>query len=139
MDLVLSLPASSAECERGFSVMKLIKTDARNRLSTSAMTDAMRIHLQSPSIKDFDPTEAIHAWNSSSHKMGRRRRPHYMSSKMTIINELQEDVQLNTPAGASQSAAATDDVSDVSDVDSVLESSDFSESDLELFVSENDD
>ena len=31
IDLVLSLPASSAEAERGFSLMKIIKTDWRSR------------------------------------------------------------------------------------------------------------
>ena len=32
IDLVLSLPASSADCERGFSLAKVIKSDWRSRL-----------------------------------------------------------------------------------------------------------
>ena len=62
----LSLPASSAECERGFSAMKLIKTDVRNRLTVNVLTDVLRIKLMSPSISDFEPTDAIHAWNVTS-------------------------------------------------------------------------
>ena len=33
-DLILSMPASSAICERGFSAMKQLKTEYRNRLSS---------------------------------------------------------------------------------------------------------
>ena len=42
--------------------MKLIKTDARNRLTVTVLTDAMRIKLLCPSISEFEPTDAIHAW-----------------------------------------------------------------------------
>ena len=70
IDLILALPASSAECERGFSLMKLIKTDRRNKLSIRHMTQVMRIKLQSASIEDFDPTPAIHLWNSGPRAAG---------------------------------------------------------------------
>ena len=62
-DLILFLPASSSECERGFSAMKLIKTDYRNKLSSNRMTDIIRIKLHSVDLDQFDPTHAIHEWN----------------------------------------------------------------------------
>ena len=34
IDLVLTIPATSAEAERGFSVMKRIKTDFRYEINT---------------------------------------------------------------------------------------------------------
>ena len=55
IDLVLSLPASSAEAERGFSLMKTIKTDWRSRLTVDSVSDLMTINLDSPEVKDFDP------------------------------------------------------------------------------------
>ena len=52
--------------------MKLIKTDVRNRLTVNVLTDV----LMSPSISDFKPTDAIHAWHVTGH---RSRRPNYQS------------------------------------------------------------
>ena len=54
--------------------MKLIKTDVRNRLTVNVLTDVLRIKLMSPSISDFEPTDAIHTWNVTGH---RSRRPNY--------------------------------------------------------------
>ena len=62
---------------RGFSAMKLIKTDVRNRLTVNVLTDVLRIKLMSPSISDFEPTDAILAWNATDH---RSRRPNYQTS-----------------------------------------------------------
>ncbi|XP_061167632.1 uncharacterized protein LOC133176530 [Saccostrea echinata] len=75
-DLVLSLPASSSECERGFSVMKMTKTDYRNRLSSHTLSQLMVIKLHSPEIESFDPGPAIHAWNT-----GIRRRPMFKTCR----------------------------------------------------------
>ena len=50
IDLVLTIPATSVEAERSFSVMKRVKTDYRNKLRNPAMNDLMRIILLSPSV-----------------------------------------------------------------------------------------
>lgn len=71
VDLLLTIPAHSAECERGFSLLKTIKTDWRNKLTDEAVTDLMRITLESADIKSFNPDPAIHAWNNCS-TTGRR-------------------------------------------------------------------
>lgn len=71
IDLILSLPASSAICEQGFSVMKHVKTDWRSRLTSPALTDQLRIILESPTIKDFEPDEAINLWYNAGLR-GRR-------------------------------------------------------------------
>ena len=39
IDLLLTLPASSAEVERGFSQLKLLKTDMRSKLKESHLND----------------------------------------------------------------------------------------------------
>ena len=70
IDLLLSLPASSADCERGFSLTKVIKSDFRSRLRDTTVTNLVKIQLHSPDIEDFDPMPAIHRWKG---KCKRRR------------------------------------------------------------------
>ena len=41
MDLILSLPVSTAECERGFSWLKRTKTDWRANLGATSLNDLM--------------------------------------------------------------------------------------------------
>ncbi len=73
VDLILTLPASSAECERGFSRMKATKTDTRNKLKATTMSDLLTIQLSQFDISSFDPTAAIHIWTNHSH----RRKPFF--------------------------------------------------------------
>ena len=64
--LLLSLPASSADCERGFSLTKVIKSDFRSRLRDTTVTNLVKIQLHSPDIEDFDPMPAIHRWKGNA-------------------------------------------------------------------------
>ncbi|KAK0140650.1 Zinc finger protein 862 [Merluccius polli] len=75
IDLVLAVPASTADCERGFSTMKQVKTDWRSNLTSSSLSDLMTIQLCSPDVNDFDPSTAIHLWHSDT---VRSRRPDYV-------------------------------------------------------------
>lgn len=63
-DLILAIPSSSADCERGFSVMKLVKTDWRARLKAETLCDLLTVQLNSPDIMHFDPTNAIKIWHA---------------------------------------------------------------------------
>ena len=78
VDLVLTLPASTAECERGFNVMKQIKSDWRSTLGPEAINDLMTVLLLSPDIKNFDPQQAVDLWTSSGL---RQQRPTHMDSR----------------------------------------------------------
>lgn len=51
--------------------MKLVKTDWRNSLSDEAVTDLIRINLQSADIKEYNPDQSIHLWKKASIR-GRR-------------------------------------------------------------------
>ena len=62
--LVLTLPATSTACERGFSHMKLIKTDIRNSLSENTLSNGILIKLYSAPTDEFDPIPAIEYWLS---------------------------------------------------------------------------
>jgi hypothetical protein len=48
VDLLLTLPASSADAERGFSEMKMTKTDWRCSLRSFVLNDLLTIHFNTP-------------------------------------------------------------------------------------------
>ena len=56
---LLTIPATTADCERGFSVMNQVKGDWRSCLKGETLSDLLKTQLCSPDIKDFDPTKAI--------------------------------------------------------------------------------
>ena len=53
MDLILTLLAISSEVERGFSQMKLIKTNNRLTLSAENLNNLMKIKMLAASIDEF--------------------------------------------------------------------------------------
>ncbi|KAL4222684.1 hypothetical protein ACF0H5_018725 [Mactra antiquata] len=77
-DLVLTMSPTSSEAERGFSQLKLINTRLRTKLSQSLLNDLLAIKLGAPSIKAFNPAEAINLWNNCGQ---RSRRPNFMNNK----------------------------------------------------------
>ncbi|KAL7385187.1 hypothetical protein ABVT39_017250 [Epinephelus coioides] len=66
VDLVLSFPASMAECERGFNTMKQVKTNWRSSLLSDTLSDLLMVQLSSPEIKEYDPTKAVMLWHQDS-------------------------------------------------------------------------
>ena len=73
-DLILTIPATSTACERGFSHMKMIKTDRCTRMKEEALSNCLTIKLEGPSIQDFDPLPAIEFWfNKARHRPGTSR------------------------------------------------------------------
>jgi hypothetical protein len=62
MHYVLALPVTTVECERGFSVMNLVKTDLRNRLSTKTLDALMRVRIESPPRKDVKWSRVLALW-----------------------------------------------------------------------------
>ena len=63
VDLILSIPASSADAERGFNRLKMVKSDWRSKLSDVHLSEQMTIMLEGPSILQFDPMPAINLWS----------------------------------------------------------------------------
>ncbi|XP_062616971.1 zinc finger protein 862-like isoform X2 [Saccostrea cucullata] len=78
IDLLLTLPSSSSECERGFSQMKKIKTDSRTRLTEASLDDLLTVSLHSDAIDKFDPIPAINKW---VHGAVAKRRPQFNDKK----------------------------------------------------------
>lgn len=67
--VAITIPISSADAERGFSCMKRIKTDQRNRLKESKLQDLMMISLEGPPL-----TEAKNIIESANEIFFRRKR-----------------------------------------------------------------
>ncbi|KAG1676697.1 putative phospholipid-transporting ATPase IF [Nymphon striatum] len=68
VDLILSLPVQSAECERVFSNMKLVKSDWRSVLKSKNLSDQLMVILATNDIDQYDPLPAIRLWNSAGSK-----------------------------------------------------------------------
>ena len=62
VDLILSISSSTAECERGFSAMKRIKSSERSLLKLKTLDDLMMIHMNSKDCSLFDPVPGIETW-----------------------------------------------------------------------------
>ena len=55
MDLLLTLYPSSAEAERGFTQLKLIKTDRRNSLRGLSVNNLLGVRLLTANVGDYNP------------------------------------------------------------------------------------
>ena len=61
-DLILTIPATSTACERGFTHMKLVKSQQRSSFKEDIVSDCLMIKLEGDSIKDFNPDASIQYW-----------------------------------------------------------------------------
>lgn len=55
LDLIQVIPVATADCERGFNVMKSVKSDWRSRLNSDTLSDLLLVQLISPDITDYNP------------------------------------------------------------------------------------
>lgn len=60
--IALVIPMSSADCERGFSTLKRIKTRLRNRLSNRILNYLLMISIEGPDLQKFDFNKAVDKW-----------------------------------------------------------------------------
>ena len=68
--LLFSLPFTNSVVERGFSTMKLLKTEKRTRLLTSTLDELMEIKLEGPNPENLSANDAVQLWYND-----RARRP----------------------------------------------------------------
>ena len=66
--ITLTLPISTAHVERGFSTMKRIKTDTRNRLKTETLDKLIRLSSEGSNFQLFDYDVAVDLWASKSNR-----------------------------------------------------------------------
>ena len=89
MDLILTIPATSAEAERGFSSMKKIKTDLRNRMQQDSLNTLLRIVLLSPPEEVFDPLSSVNLWLEACG----RRESRGLADTVTPDSETEDNIQ----------------------------------------------
>jgi len=63
--LIKTLPCSTAECERGFSVMNNICTDLRSRLLINNISNSMFININGPPLQRWNPRDYVESWLTS--------------------------------------------------------------------------
>ena len=56
------VPILTADMERTFSQLKLIKTRIRNRMNEKTLDSLMQIAIEGPGIAEFPVTEAVKLW-----------------------------------------------------------------------------
>ncbi|KAH3842095.1 uncharacterized protein LOC127876058 [Dreissena polymorpha] len=63
----LLLPMSTADCERGFSTLKQIKTDNRATLSNKVLKALLTVSIKGPSLEVFDFACAVKTGTGPGH------------------------------------------------------------------------
>ncbi|KAG1656108.1 WD repeat-containing protein 92 [Nymphon striatum] len=62
-----------SECERGFSAMNGLKTQYRTSLNQNSLSHLMRVKVDGPSVKDFNPTDSlVNSGKSTKHLKGHK-------------------------------------------------------------------
>lgn len=69
IQIALTVPVTSASCERSFSAMKLLKTYLRNKTGEQRLSDLAAIYINKERSRDINRDEII---NSFSNRMDRR-------------------------------------------------------------------
>ncbi|KAJ8376204.1 hypothetical protein SKAU_G00067840 [Synaphobranchus kaupii] len=80
--IMLVLPVSSAQCERGFSTQKRIKSDIRSALNPKTVEDLIRISVEGPPLETFDASVSVKRWMEEGQ---RARRPNFKSWPQDIV------------------------------------------------------
>ncbi|KAG1659359.1 Protein TAPT1 [Nymphon striatum] len=83
INIMLTISPSTAQCERGFSAMNGLKTQYRTSLNQNSLSHLMRVKVDGPSVKDFNPTDSLVTWINSGkstkhlkgHKLSGKRNP----------------------------------------------------------------
>ena len=70
IDIISVLPTSNAKVERSFSIMQRVKNDWRNRLGEKMLENLIRIKLDGPDLKTFDPLPYTEKFFSTTRRPG---------------------------------------------------------------------
>lgn len=61
-NLIQTFPCSTAECERGFSLMNNICTKLRSTLTIKHVASLMFINVNGPQLDQWEPTNYVSSW-----------------------------------------------------------------------------
>lgn len=102
--LSLTLPLSSAACERGFSHLNIIKTKYRSRLSHARLSALMQIHLSKQTTETFDPKQAVDLWmETANRRLNQGQGSAFAASSSSTMQEAEaEDSGGDTEEGSEE-------------------------------------
>ncbi|XP_030054238.1 E3 SUMO-protein ligase KIAA1586 isoform X2 [Microcaecilia unicolor] len=83
-----TIAVSSAEAERGFSLMNVICTRVRNSLTVNHISHLMSINLLGKELADWDATPFVKSWMNSKHRLATDTRVRQKSTKALCENQL---------------------------------------------------
>ena len=75
-----TIPVDTSECERGFSQMKLVSTDIRNKLNVDTISNLLFVKLNGPPLEFWDPKSYVINW----------LRNHYSAEANRPMNPVEE-------------------------------------------------
>ncbi len=90
----LLMPASSAQAERGFSVLKHIKYDRRSQLSLASMNAFMRIQVNGPPPQEFAAYRYAKLWFSEGHILSDSTRE--FANPKSNMNKQEQELETGT-------------------------------------------
>ena len=85
-ELLLSLPFSTANVERFFSTLKIIKNEKRTNLSCSTLNDLLEVNTEGPTLSNFCADSAVDLWwsdCSSGRRVNQKPRKEYRRRKQS--------------------------------------------------------
>ena len=93
VDFILTIPATSAEAERGFNIMEMVKTNVKNRITEQSLNTLLRIILLSLDEDNFEPKKAINHWISSAGRRDNHTKPNDESPDSESDSATEEEVE----------------------------------------------
>ena len=131
MDLILTMAPSSAEAERGFSQLKLVKTNTRSSMGQNTLNNCLAVRLLSPTIKEYDLLPAINHWNSEAHL---QRRPLRRQTVKINVNETESHADAVNDVENNEESVVVDvnEGATASELNEESESVEAAESDLDV-------
>ncbi|WAR09373.1 ZN862-like protein [Mya arenaria] len=110
VELLLALPPTSVKNKVTFSAMKLIKNRRRGRLSEETLNRLILVHMETPSVKDFDPEPSIKEWLTKPRRLhsGIKRKAEELLAVSGIQSEplTQDQMTQSEPEGPIKNSLA---------------------------------
>lgn len=91
----VTTPLNTAQCERGFSAMNLLKNELRNRMSEKTLQQVMRVSLEAPPIATVSPE----VWKNIFLKR-------WLAMRQRVIGSISYHLSTTAPTSSSSSSSS---------------------------------
>ena len=93
IELLFSLPFSTAKVECLFSILKIIKNERRASLNCSTLNDLLEVNVEGLTLSNFSPDSVVNIWwsNCQSRRVNQKPRKEYRRRQNTTEASSSED------------------------------------------------